>query len=50
MSNEAYDQLHKLVAHLVQNNIMPKAKIAQIIRMSLKDFKQVFDDINREDV
>ena len=50
MSNEAYDQLHKLVAHLMQHGIMSKAKISQVIGMSLIDFLTVFDDLDRTDV
>lgn len=44
MSNQAYEKLHKLVEHLVINGIMSKAKISQILDLSLVDFLAEFED------
>ena len=44
MSNQAYDKLHKLVEHLVVNGIMSKAKISQVLGLSLIDFLAEFED------
>lgn len=44
MSNEAYGKLHKLVEFLVQNGIVSKAKLSQVLGMSLIDFLSEFED------
>ena len=50
MSNDAYDRLHKLVAFLIQHGLVSRAKIAGVLGMSLIDFVDEFDDVDREDV
>lgn len=48
MSNAAYEKLHKLVAFLVINGIVSKAKLSQVLGLSLIDFLAEFDDELKE--
>lgn len=50
MSNDSYDKLHKLVAFLIQHGFVSRAKLSEVLGMSLIDFVNEFDDITREDV
>lgn len=50
MSNSSYDRLHKLVAFLIKNGLISRAKLAEVLGISLMDFKTEFDDVDREDV
>lgn len=44
MSNEAYSKLHDLVKFLIENGIVSKAKLAQVLKISLVDFLEEFKD------
>lgn len=44
MSNEAYGKLHDLVKFLVENGMVSKAKLAEVLKMSLIDFLAEFKD------
>lgn len=48
MSNQAYEKLHKLVAFLIINGIVSKAKLSQVLDMSLIDFLAEFEDEIKE--
>lgn len=50
MSNSSYDRLHKLVAFLLKYGFVSRAKLSEVLGMSLIDFLQEFDDVTREDV
>lgn len=50
MSNQSYDQLHKLVAFLIKHGFVSKVKLAEVLGISLVDFSGEFDDTEREDV
>lgn len=44
MSNEAYEKLHKLVKYLINNGFISRAKCAEVLGLSLIDFKDEFED------